>query len=482
MLLPSCGNRTHDGHMKTEDRGFRRLVVPGLACALVLIVIRLVPDDWRSVAILARSAGWICGAWLVVRLLDVLLWQGLLRQRTGHAPPRLLSDLLAAAVLASALLMAAAREWQVPVAGIITTSGVLVAVIGFALRDMLASLFAGIALNLERPYAIGDWIAEADGEAGMVIEVGWLTTRLRTKGAVTLVIPNARLATGGFRNYGHRGELFRDEIKVTLDHALAPGKADRVLLAALRAVVDVERMQRAPDVRIATFDERGVVWLVRFWVDDYDRLVDVRYAVQRSVLQHLHQAGIGLPYGKLDLYHAPMPDRSLDYVVDRDRVLQRSELFRDLDGAEVKALAAGAMERRVAGGEIIVRRGEAGRSLFVVLEGVLVALFTDGEGRESVVNRITAGGIFGEFALLTGEPRSATVRAESECVLLEIDEEVLAPVLRRSPQLAAQLSRTLARRKAVLDNALGEAGARAGTDVRATEDRLLTRIRSLFGL
>ena len=72
--------------------------------------------------------------------------------------PLLLTDLVAAAIWLAAALAIAGFMLEMPLAGILTTSGVAVAVLGFALRDMLASLFAGIALTVERPYRIGDWL------------------------------------------------------------------------------------------------------------------------------------------------------------------------------------------------------------------------------------------------------------------------------------------------------------------------------------
>ena len=143
-----------------------RLIAPAVVFILAIVVTWIASAAWPLVGMAARSMAWMAGAWVLVRLLDVVLWHGILERRSGHAPPRLLTDLLAAAIFLAATLVVAARELSVPVAGIITTSGVLVAVIGFALRDMLASLFAGIALNIERPYAIGDWLETGPGPGG----------------------------------------------------------------------------------------------------------------------------------------------------------------------------------------------------------------------------------------------------------------------------------------------------------------------------
>ena len=123
------------------------------------VAARFVPaDDAALVAMLLRAAEWAAGAQLVVSLLDVLVWYGLVERRAGRPAPRLLRDVGAALVWVAAACLVAAEVFGWPVAGIVTTSGVAVAVLGFALRDVLAALFAGLALNAERPYRIGDWI------------------------------------------------------------------------------------------------------------------------------------------------------------------------------------------------------------------------------------------------------------------------------------------------------------------------------------
>ena len=313
------------------------------------------------------------------------------------------------------------------------------------------------------------------------MEVGWLTTRLRNKEAVHIVVPNALLATTSFKNFGHEGQVFRTEIAVTLDHALRAARVERILLAAVRAVPEVANMGPGPDLKIGEFDKHGVTWQVRFWLDDFDRLADIRFAVQRSILQHLHQAGISLPYDKVDLFHAPMPERFLDYAAHRDLVLARSNLFRGLEREELERLANCAVERRLAAGGLVVEEGDASRALYVVLEGGLEAFIRDENGRERVVNRLAPGGMFGEFALLTGEPRSASVRAVSDVILLEIDEKTMGEVLQRCPDLAEELSHVLAERQADL-KLVGATPVERETGKKNAEARLLSRIRGLFGL
>ena len=416
-----------------------------------------------------------------MRALDVLVWHGLVERRTGRPAPRLLRDVGAALVWVAAACVVAAEVFGWPVAGIVTTSGVAVAVLGFALRDMLASLFAGLALNAERPYQIGDWIELEPHPAGRVVEVGWLTTRAVTRDGVGLVLPNALLARSAFRNYSRPSDSFRDTLAVTLDHEAAPERVERVLLAATAEVDALGPPLPPPDVRIAEFGPRGIVWQLRYWLADYAALPETRYRVQRAVLRHLHQAGLALSYAKLNLFHAPMPPRTIEPGHRDEALLGRCELFRELEPAELARLAAVARRHHLPAGAVLLREGEPGSSLFIVIEGVVDAWHARPDGSRQRLNTIGAGGMLGEFSLLTGEPRSATVDARCPSLLLEIGRGDLAPVLERRPELSDALGRILAERQA--RSAALSASFAPGAGAPAPDGaRLGQRIRAFFGL
>jgi small-conductance mechanosensitive channel/CRP-like cAMP-binding protein len=436
-------------------------------------------------AALPRAAAWGLAALLAVRALDAFVWRGLAAGPGGRPPPRLLVDLVAALVWLSAGLVVAAGVFHLPVAAVVATSGVTVGVVGFALRDLLGSLFAGIALNIERPLQIGDWIEPEDCPAGRVVEIGWLTTRTVTRDGVGVVVPNARLATRPFRNYSRPETHIRDSFAVTLDHDVAPDRVERLLLAAAAEVAEVGPPGPAPDVRIAEFGPHGIVWQLRFWLGADADGPEVHYRLQRAVLRHLRQAGVSLAYAKLDLFHAEMPARSLDPDHAAEALLARCEVLAPLDEADLAGLAKAARQRRLPAETVLLREGEPGSSLLIVVEGVLDVWREAAApgGRRVWLNAIGAGGVLGEFSLLTGEPRSATVTVKRDALLLEIGRDALAPVLERRPELVEALGRALAERRARSD-ALTAAASSADAPAAGTdhEGRWRQRIRAFFGL
>ncbi|HET6468146.1 MAG TPA: mechanosensitive ion channel family protein [Geminicoccaceae bacterium] len=436
-------------------------------------------DRWGR--LLAAVLACLAAARLLLRALDVLVWPGLARR--AHAPvPRLLTDLVAALIWIGVVLVILGFVFQMPVTGLVATSGVAIAVLGFALRDMLASLFAGVALSLEQPYQIGDWIELEPGGAAKVEEIGWLTTRALTNNGVGVVIPNGRLASNPFRNYNLADPSWRDTVEVVLDYAVRAETAERILLAAMREIPAVARQPRLPDVKIHRFDARGVVWHARYWVGDYGGLIETRHQVQKALLRHLHYAGIRIPRPQQDNYVHEMPDRAFDPREHLEHLLAEHELFRTLEPGDRKALAAGAVRRAARTGTTIVREGEPGSSLFVVVEGLLEVMARSGDGRPIHVSDLVPGSIFGEFSLLTGAPRSATVVPVTDAVTYEIDKALIEPTLKRTPELAEELSRVLAERQA-RTRELGEPSGVPMPDLpRASSHQLLDRLRAFFGL
>jgi CRP-like cAMP-binding protein len=141
------------------------------------------------------------------------------------------------------------------------------------------------------------------------------------------------------------------------------------------------------------------------------------------------------------------------------------------------SLSRAASEHLFGEGEAIVRQGESGASMFVILHGrVRVVLEPSGQQ----VARIEAGGFFGEMSVLTGEPRSASVRAESDVRLLEISAAQMRDLVQATPGLLEHISQVMASRRVGL--AAAEASAATGAATVQSSRSLLARFQRFLGL
>jgi predicted acylesterase/phospholipase RssA/CRP-like cAMP-binding protein len=120
--------------------------------------------------------------------------------------------------------------------------------------------------------------------------------------------------------------------------------------------------------------------------------------------------------------------------------LRDAALFAALPATARAQLAAAGTRRELPAGEWLFRAGDPGSSLYAVAGGRLEVVGEDGE----VLREVARGGAVGELALLTGEPRSASVRARRDSELLEISAHAVDGLLRRDPSLALPVARHLA--------------------------------------
>lgn len=425
-------------------------------------------------SLLTLSAGW-----LFTVVVDVFFWRAVVQRRTGREPSKLLVAMLRVVVISLALAIVFNRIFQQPLTALLFSSGVIGIVLGFALRGIISDFFSGLALNVEGPFRLGDWIKVGDDPTGRVVEMNWRSTHLVTLDEILVVLPNSLVAERGFHNYDRPRSRFRTEIPIALEYGVRIPDAKRVLLAGIRSVPKVLGTPE-PDVLVKEFGDDGVIYRMRFWVQHYTDLQAVRDAVATSVSDQLWHAGMDVPFPKRDVFMARMPPRQLDRQKDRATLIGRVDLFASLDSAAISRLADCVIERRYGPGVDVVQQDDGGTSLFLVVDGLLDVAVKD-EKATRVVAQVLPGQFFGEQSLLTGDPRSATVTTETEATLYEVRREDLAPMLQERPELAESLSRALAERRRRNDEALSREANVESRVVRSTlAEQFLKRIHQVF--
>jgi CRP/FNR family cyclic AMP-dependent transcriptional regulator len=131
--------------------------------------------------------------------------------------------------------------------------------------------------------------------------------------------------------------------------------------------------------------------------------------------------------------------------VHRD-ALKRLWLFSELADSELEQVRALARQQRYPARTVIVAQGDESSDLFLVVDGRLRVSSSNANGDEVVLSIMGPGDVFGEMALLDGEPRSATVTTLEACQLLVIEARAFHALLRRMPALSASLMKVMARR------------------------------------
>ena len=410
---------------------------------------------------------WVLLAFMSLVGLERFVWRAL--DKREIAVPKLLKDVVRALVLIVALFGIVSAAFDQSFTGVLAASGVLAVVIGFAMQSTLADLFSGIALNIEGPYRVGDWVQIDSTLVGQVQEINWRATRLRSADGNTVVLPNSKLAAAQIVNYDSPAPRYRASVLVPLDARVPPGLAKEALAAAALKAMRV-CADPGPTVETRTIEYSTVVYEIRYWVDSFNDDSSVHDEVTTSVWYALDAAGISIgPPIETD---RTMPERLLDHV----------DLFRTLGADRRARIAAAARLVEFHCGDDVVRQGDTDGSLFIVAHGVF-EVSLDGPEKRVAVARLGTGDFFGEMSLLTGSPRSAHVTALCDTTALEVDKDALGPILQSDPGLAKRLGQIVLHRRLANDATLrAMPPAERRTATRSQTAELLDRIRAFFSL
>jgi small-conductance mechanosensitive channel/CRP-like cAMP-binding protein len=392
---------------------------------------------------------WLTLAWFVMRCIDFVVWPVLIEQRLGYAIPRLLKDFVRLVIVAVAIGVIISVVFEQSVTGLFAASGVIGLVLGVALRDMIADFFSGIALNLERSFAVGDRVQiEGTDLTGDIVEINWRATVIKNFTGNNLIIPNSRMARMRVENYHKPEKAHYNWHFLTLDFDVPIERAERVMLAALKEAVAPFGVTENPIARVRLPNDRGMEYIVVYQVPEYRFRGRMRAAVMRSIMKHFNVAGIRPVYPQRHIYTADMPLRQPEQQPNPSDVLKHVALFAMLDETEKAALAAHMTLHMFTANDVIVEQGESGASMYIVAEGLLYVYIAQAEsGNLLKVAEISPGQFFGEIPLLTGEPRSATVKAETDALVYEITREDMELLLDKRPEIAERLTEIIAKRR-----------------------------------
>jgi small-conductance mechanosensitive channel len=330
---------------------------------------------------------------------------------------------------------------------LVTTSAVSAVVIGFALQDTLGNAFAGLAIQSEKPFHVGHWVKVGDYE-GRVAEVTWRATKLRTKQGNFAILPNNIVAKEAIINFSEPAAPLRLEVEVGASYMVPPNKVKAAMMEALRHSSRVLTAP-APDVVLVAFDASAINYRARFWIDDYAADEVSRDEVRTAIYYAFQRHDIEIPWPIQIQYERDWdtPDAT-GKLAEEERLLASVDLFASLPPEVRNQVALAAPMAIYGSGETIVRQGEEGQSMFVVVSGTVSVVLEP--GREELA-RIDRGGYFGEMSLLTGEPRSATVLAIGDVTVVEIVADLFRRVAAAHPEAIEKIGMAAMVRRANLE-------------------------------
>jgi CRP-like cAMP-binding protein len=272
-------------------------------------------------------------------------------------------------------------------------------------------------------------------------------------------------------------------IRVGVEYHVPP---NRVKDALGRAAQRAKNVVPNPAVKVflVDFADHAMIYEIKYYMGNHARINETNDAVRTNVWYELKRQGITIPFPIRTLHVERKKARPVhEEQAEALSILREEPLFSCLSDEQLNQLITQARLSTFGRGEPVIEEGAAGDSMFVLLRGA-ANVFVSKNGSKIQVAKLGAGDCFGEMSLLTGEPRSATVRADGDCYVMEIGKPVMADVLRSAPGCLEQLSELLAQRKMETEGILKEASR---TDEQTSKHRqytatFLNRLRTFFQL
>ena len=197
--------------------------------------------------------------------------------------------------------------WHINVTAWLASAGIVGIAVGFAAKDTLANLFAGVFILVDAPYNVGDFINLDGGERGRVTQIGLRSTRLLTRDDIEIIIPNAVMGNTKIINEsGGPHEKERIRIKVGVAYG---SDIDLVRETLMEIAGHHEEICDDPEprVRFRAFGNSGLDFELLVWIDEpvlRGRLSD---ALNCEVYKEFEKRGVEIPFPKHDVYIRQMP-------------------------------------------------------------------------------------------------------------------------------------------------------------------------------
>lgn len=433
--------------LRTAVSPWRRLVALGLLLTAGGLAVSVLGDGHGyPVLVWARElVFWALGCYLGIRVFTHVLLDPLLSHwRTST--PGFARDLVVVVLYLGAFVFLLHRFGGVNLGTLMNTGAIAAAVVGLSMQETLGNLFAGISMSLAPSFRVDDWVevtGNLRGGSGQETFIGrvdtmtWRTVQIITENGDTSIFPNRILAQAVVTNLYAPSGLHRRTLKVTV----APHDAMAATLVALEQALGgiPHHPDHRPEVRTHSFDMGGVVLEIRFWALGWRHGRAANFQAVRltqTVLNRLEVPLLG-PHGPTPTWANPVV---LQEGVMED-ILERFGLPREW----APELKEGVVLRRAEPGEGVIREGDPGESLFMVMTGTLQAVkaverFEPYTGLFwEVIGELGHGDWFGEGSLLTGAPRRATVVAATACELVEVPKAAFERAMQSAPHLVQGL-------------------------------------------
>lgn len=440
----------------------------------------------------------VCSQWLRKSVLP----QTRMEQGAQAAISTIISYTLA--VIGFILLL---RSVGLDLSSLAVIAGVLGIGLGFGLQELASNFVSGLTLLLEQQLRVGDFV-EVDGVLGTIERISIRSTIVRTQDRLFVVVPNQRFFANNVINWTYQTSESRLHLPVNVAYGSDTVLVTEALLIAARAESRVLKYP-PPQVWFKSFGDDAYQFELLVWINQPCDFEPIKSSLNFLIEQELSRKNIQIPFPQRDLWLKnpealtnalqPPSDASpalappstggettpsqTGLKVTKNStlrsLLRQVSYFEHCTNAQLRVLIEQGYRKFYGPDQIIFRENEFGESFYVILSGK-VEVFSQKLDRR--IATLTVGDFFGEISLLTGAPRTATMRVIEATTLFVVDRQALQKLLQNYKALAEEIAKSLSQRQQVLE----ELGLTQIHPSESAEDEpfiwIRRRIQTLFGI
>src|SRR6058998_974432 len=351
----------------------------GVRLGLLFQLFCLILAFYAAIAVYGVHASWrnhvgaaatLLSTALVVALVNRYVWDLYFAKKRQTTIPHFLRETVGGLIFLLVLLLVLSYGYhaEAQLKGLLAGSGVVAIVVGFAGQNLFAGIIGGIAIQINRPYKLGDWLKVGDTYAE-VREINWRSTRLCTNDEIYLDIPNNEMVGHQIVNLHYPTELHAMRIRVGVEYKNPPNLVKEALA---RAAQGAKNVVPDPPVRVflVDFADYAVIYEIKYYMGNHSRINETNDAVRTNVWYELKRRGISIPFPirTLQVERKAAP-AAQDDQAEALSILRGEALFGCLSDEQLDHLVKQAHLNTFGRGEPVIEEGSPGDSMFVLLRG-----------------------------------------------------------------------------------------------------------------
>jgi branched-chain amino acid transport system substrate-binding protein len=378
---------------------------------------------------------WILPAFFINLAVKRFIWAPF-KEKNKHSAPRIIRNFGTFMIYLIAFIGIVAFVFEQEITKILATGGLFAMIIGFAVQMNISNLISGIAINLEDPFRIGDWVKIGDAE-GKVVDITWRSTRIRTAENCIFSIPNSMASESFIANFNYPDDINWLTVTPHIDPLADPQKVKKILIDAVLSTTNILQTPE-PYVIYKGLTEWASDYQVFFCIKDFANKHQELEDVWKRIWKHLEYAGI-----QIVIQEQEFPVQAREPIFFWDEMT----LFQLMEPDDKEKLLNQMTIHIISPQKTIINEGDFGHSLFFIQEGVVTVQLRLGDDSLVEINRLGVGSFFGEMAFFSDHHRSASIVTLQKCEIYEVNENDFMPLITKYPKIAELLTKTQMKRQ-----------------------------------